>query len=139
MKIKRNWYSRYPNLPSIKFISRELSVDSTFISRSLCTFYPEKSEEKMKGKYTSEMYMKCLIRCSVKPRAILKIHRNLGSPWQPVTLAARYRRSLYTVIFISVSELGRRLNDNNLTAASAYRDRSGLITDESYRRPGRQF
>lgn len=44
----------------------------------------------MKGKCISEMYMKCLIRSSVKPRAILKIHRNLASPWQLVTLAARY-------------------------------------------------
>jgi len=51
----------------------------------------------------------------------------------------RYRRSLYTVIFISVSELGRRLSDNNLTAASMYRNTSGLITDESYRRPGANF
>lgn len=62
----------------------------------------------MKGKHTREMYMRCLIRSSVKPRAILKIHLNLGPPWQPVSLAAYYRRSLYTVIFISVSELGRR-------------------------------
>lgn len=32
-----------------------------------------------------------------------------------------------------------RLSDNNLTAASTYRNTSGLITDESYRRPGANF
>lgn len=93
-----------------------------------------------------KMYIKCPIRFRIKLSAVLKIHHNLGfyvaelairlgSPWSPM----HYRRSLYTVIFISVGELERRLSDNNLTAASMYRNTSGLITDESYRRPGANF
>lgn len=89
-----------------------------------------------------KMYIKCSIRFRIKLRVVLKIHHNLGFSIAASRLAmepALCHRFLYTVIFISVSELGRRLSDNNLTAASIYRNTSGLVTDESYRRPGANF